>query len=89
MKKKIVISALLIMCVLFIAGLVILFSAGSIGESAGNSYINNQHGEFYQDIVNRIIDSTTISCYLGGFVISLIGGSGILLSGYGLFKEEE
>lgn len=89
MKKKIVItiSALVIMCILFVVGLSLVFSASSIGENAGNSFVRSQGGSYLTDQVNRIVNSTTLSYQLGGLAISLTGGSGILISGYALYKE--
>ena len=87
MKKKITIVALILMCALFIVGLMLIFSSSSIGEAAGNAFIQSQHGTYFNDQVNRIIESTTTSYQMGGLVISLIGGFGLLISGYVLLKD--
>ena len=87
MKKKIAIVALILMCALFVVGLVLIFSSSSMGEAAGNTFIQSQHGTYFNDQVNRIIESTTTSYQMGGLVLSLIGGFGLLLNGYVLLKE--
>lgn len=74
------------MCIVFIVGLALIFSATSIGENAENSYRVSQ-GSYLESNAQRIGNSTTLSFQLGGLVISLVGGFGILFSGYVLYKE--
>ena len=87
MKKKIAIASLVIMCVMFIIGLVLIFSAPTIGRNAGNAAIRNNGGGMDTNQFERIIDGTTVSYQMGGLVISLVGGFGLLVSGYTLYKE--
>ena len=87
MKKKITTTALVIMCVVFIAGLLLVFIAPSIGQNAGNVAIRNNGGSIDTSQYERIINGTTTSFQIGGFVISLVGGFGLLVSGYALYKE--
>jgi len=87
MSKKIVKAFLILMCLLFIIGLVLIFSSTSAGQNAGTQAIQNGGGSMDTWAYQRIIESTTNSYRTGGLVISLVGGFGILLSGYALFKE--
>lgn len=87
MKRKIALSALFIMCVMFIAGLVLIFSAPTIGLNAGNTAIVNNGGSMDTNQFERIIEGTSLSFQTGGLVISLVGGFGLLASGYALYRE--
>ena len=84
-KKKFAITALVIMCVVFITGLILVFSAPSIGQNAGEAF--GQHGSFFMEDRIAVIDNTARSYQLGGTLISIVGGFGIVLSGYALYKE--
>jgi len=86
-KKKFAITALIIMCVVFITGLILVFSAPSIGQNAGEAFVRRQHGSFFMEDRIAIIDNTARSYQLGGFLISIVGGFGIIFSGYALYKE--
>ena len=87
MKKKIAIASLAIMCVMFIVGLVLIFSAPTIGQNAGSAAMRNNGGSMDTSKYERIVDETTASYRIGGLVISLVGGFGLLASGYALYKE--
>ena len=87
MRKTMPIIALVGMCTLFIVGLVLIFSAPSIGQNVGDAAVINNGGGMDTDRYIRIVDSTTDSYQMGGFVISLVGGLGLLTSGYALHKE--
>jgi hypothetical protein len=87
MKKKFALNALLVMIVLTILGLIFIFSSGTIGQNMGSNAIANNGGSMDTNTYERIIDSTTTSFQIGGVILSLIGGYGILLCGYALYKE--
>ena len=87
LKKKIAITALVIMSALFITGLVLIFSAPSIGQNAGSAAIRNNGGTIDTNQYERIISSTITSYQMGGLVLSLTGGFGLLVSGYAIYKE--
>jgi len=87
MSKKMVGVFLVFMCFLFIIGLVLIFSAPSSGQNAGTNAIWKRGGSIDTWEYQQIIESTTSAYRTGGLVISLVGGFGMLLSGYALFKE--
>lgn len=87
MKKEIVKIAFVVMCLMFVIGIIFIFSASSIGRNAGNKAIIQNGGQMDTNQFQKIIDETTISYQMGGFVISLVGGIGLLLSGYVLYRE--
>lgn len=73
------------MCVIFIIGLMLIFSAPSLGENARKDYVG--FGNSYEPYILEIIVKETIRSYqLGGLIVSLISGFGILLSEHTLYK---
>jgi len=84
--KKTICIAFVVMCILFIIGIVLIFSAPSAGENAGIRAIQNHGGGMDTNHFVRIIESTTKSYQTGGLVISLVGGFGLILNGYFLIK---
>ena len=90
-NKKIILLVLFLTIIIFIigliVGLVLIFSASSIGENAGNSFIRSRGGTYFPDQVVRIIENTIISYQLGGLILSFISGIGLLICLYALFKK--
>lgn len=87
MKKKYVLTSLIIMVGLFIGGLVILFSSTDMGQNEGHRVIQANGGFMDTQQYNNVINSATENYRTAGMVISLVGGLGSLLSGYGVYKE--
>jgi hypothetical protein len=86
MKRNFVIVSLVIMAVLFIGGLVTLFNSTDTGRETGYKEMQKLGGMIGEQY-NFIISSTTENYRIGGMVIALVGGFGMLVSGYGLYKE--
>lgn len=86
MKYKIAKTSLLIMAVIFILGLGLIFLSPSIGEAIGQAA---RRGITSWDTkwMDRIINTNTANFQIGGAILSLVGGFGVLLSGYALYKE--
>lgn len=87
MKKKYVLTSLVIMSVLFIGGLVMLFSSTMMGQNEGHRTIQANGGSMDTQQYYGIINSTTENYRTAGMIISLVGGLGMLISGYGVYKE--
>ncbi|MDR0929527.1 MAG: hypothetical protein LBM74_07425 [Oscillospiraceae bacterium] len=87
MKKKVATGALAAMGMLFIIGLVLIFSAPGIGQGAGDAALRANGGGMDTSQYVRIIDGSVQSCRLGGLVMALVGGCGLLISGSALYKE--
>lgn len=87
MKKKYIITSLIVMSLLFIGGLIILFSSTAIGQRVGHRELQANGGSMDTTQYYNIISSTTENFRTAGMVISLVGGLGVLLSGYGVYKE--
>lgn len=87
MKKKYVLCSLIIMSILFIGGLVMLFSSTATGQSAGSRAMRENGGSMDTQRYYLVIESTIENYRIGGMVISMVGGFGILISGYALYKE--
>ncbi|MDF2521414.1 MAG: hypothetical protein K0R84_2042 [Clostridia bacterium] len=87
MKKNFALTSLIVMLILFLVGLIILFSSTSIGENAGGKAIRAHGGSMDTNSYNYIMNSTTENFRTGGMVIAFVGGLGVLISGYGFYKE--
>jgi hypothetical protein len=87
MKKKYIIASLIIMSLLFIGGLIILLRSTDIGQGVGHKELQVNGGSMDTTQYYNIINSTTENFRTAGMVISLVGGLGVLLSGYGVYKE--
>lgn len=87
MKKKIATSSLIVTGIAFVIGLILIFSSVDIGQSKGDKSITENGGVMNTNEYNRIIEDSTIAYRTGGLVISLVGGFGVLLSGYALYNE--
>ena len=87
LKKKAATISLLLMIALFIIGLDLLFTSTSIGQNAGSQAIRNNGGSMDTASYEYIINSTATNYRTGGMVISLVGGFGMLLSGFFIYKE--
>ena len=89
MKKKIAAKAFVCMCIVFLIGLVLIFTAPSLGRNAASVALQENGGSMDTSQYERIIDHTTVSYQAGGFAIALVGGFGLLLGGYALYKDAE
>jgi len=68
-----------------VVGIIFIFSAPTAGFNAGDAAVRDEGMDTNQ--FERVIDGVTASYQLGGFAISLVGGFGVLLSGYSLYRE--
>jgi len=87
MKKNFLRISASIMGVFFVVGLALIFSASSIGLNAGDNFARQGAGFVDHPKYAHIVNGTTTAFQMSGLVISLVGGFGLLISGYGLYKE--
>ena len=87
MKKKFAIASFTAMVATFIIGLIFLFSSGKVGRSVGDGVLHSNGGSMNTSSYERIVDTTTTNFQIGGGILSMIGGFGLLLSGYIIYKE--
>jgi hypothetical protein len=87
MKKKVAVSVLIFMIIISIIGVVLIFNSRNIGESMANSTITNNQGTFSVEKFNETIDTSETNFRIFGVLLAMFGGSGILLSGYSIYKE--
>lgn len=87
MKKKMAQTSLCVMVAAFIIGLILIFSSASVGQSMGRTAMHENGGSIDTRVYERIINSNTSNFQTAGLVLSLVGGFGVLLSGYALYKE--
>jgi hypothetical protein len=86
-KRRYVLTSIIVMSFLFIGGLIMLFSSTALGQSAGGRAILSNGGSMDTQQYINIINSTTENFRTAGMIISFVGGFGVLLSGYGIYKE--
>ncbi|MCL2281271.1 MAG: hypothetical protein FWC25_01235 [Dehalococcoidia bacterium] len=89
MKKKFSLIAMAVMGIFFIVGLVLILSAASNGLKAGDHYLNGlrSYSVVSDARYELIVNGTIVSFQMTGLVISIVGGFGLLASGYALYKE--
>jgi hypothetical protein len=86
MKKKVTIN-LSIMILLLIIGIFVLVNASNYGWNDADDAVLANGGSMETDRVYMIADMSTKSYQIIGGIILAIGGLGILLSGYVLYKH--
>ncbi|MCF6466147.1 hypothetical protein [Clostridium sp. Cult2] len=87
MKKIIAKRTLYIMVIMLIVGLIIILSSTAIGNRMGNNAIQKNGGSMDTSQHERIIDTNTSNFRTVGLILSLVGGFGMLLSGFALYNE--
>lgn len=87
MKKKMAKKSLYIMVMVFIIGIILIFSSPLIGQNLGDKAIGRNGGVMDTSQYHRIIDTNSSTFQTAGLVLSLVGGFGLLLSGFALYKE--
>lgn len=89
MKNKFLIGSLKCMVISFIIGMILIFLSTSIGLKMGYDAIQASGGGMETSQYEIIVKSNIDNFRTGGFVFSFIGGLGILMSGYTLYKNIE
>lgn len=87
MKMKFVKNSIISMGIAIVIGFILIFSSGSIGQKRGDWAITANGGSMDTSQYERIIEATTSNLRTVGIILSLIGGTGFLISGYTLYKE--
>jgi len=87
MKKKMTIISLPVTCIIFVVGIILIFTSLSIGQNAGRQAIASAGGSMDTSQYERIVNITSENYRTGGLVLALVGGFGALLSGYAFYKE--
>ena len=76
MKKKIAKCSLVVMCIGFVIGLLLVFTAPTRGIDEGNRFVRRMGGSVDTNQFEQVIQGTIRSHQIGGFVISFVGGFG-------------
>lgn len=87
MKKVIAKRALYAMVVMLIVGLILILSSTSIGNRMGSNAMRRNGGAMDTGQYERIVDTNTSNFRTVGLISSLVGGFGMLLSGFALYNE--
>lgn len=87
MKKEMAKKSLSIMVIIFVIGIMLILSSSLIGQSFGDKAIERNGGVMDTSQYHRIIDTNSSNFQTVGMVLSLVGGFGLLLSCFALYKE--
>lgn len=79
--------ALYAMVVMLIVGLILILSSTSIGNRMGSNAMRRNGGAMDTGQYERIVDTNTSNFRTVGLISSLVGGFGMLLSGFALYNE--
>lgn len=71
---------------LFVAGMIVLFNGTNIGMFLANQTLSANGGSMGTEKYYFIMESNTLSCQLGGTVLSIIGGISTVIFGYRCVK---
>lgn len=86
-KVKMAKISLIVMTSTLIIGIILILSSVSIGKNIGTTTTYSGPNSSISTIDTDIVKATTTNYRVVGTLISLIGGIGTLLSGYGIYKE--
>ncbi len=88
-KKTFFTVTLMLLAALFVAGIIIVLSATSIGQNAGYAAITRNGGSMDTSMYQLTIQSAISSAQIAGGIIAGISGLGALMTGMLLYKEKE
>ena len=93
MFKKIPKFGMLIQCItgiLFAGGLFMIFNAAPLGSASATNYLITVHGGSMDSSQFLVILETGINSYIvSGFLISLLGGAGLIITSYIIYRKME
>ncbi len=87
MKRKFAVGVIVVMVIIFIIGIVLIFTSSAFGENAANLTLHNNGGTMDTEQFKDIINATVNNFRIFGAILAMFGGAGILLSGYTIYKE--
>ncbi len=86
MRKRFVRLSLIIMIVMILVGLILILFSNTIGRIIGTDYV--QEGNLVTTTEDpAVVEANTCNLRIVGSILSLIGGFGMLMSGFALYKE--
>ena len=85
-KQKIAKQTLTYTAVIMVIGLVLILASGWLGDYMGSNALQNQGGMMDTSEYERIIQITTDNVRAIGFIVSIISGIGLVMSGYALYN---
>lgn len=86
-KRKIAKQALTYTAVIMVIGLVLILTSGWLGDYMGSNALQNQGGVMDTSEYERIMQNTTENVRSIGFIVSIISGIGLVMSGYALYNQ--
>jgi len=91
-KKKttyIITMLLVLLAALFVAGIIIVLCATSIGQNAGYAAITRNGGSMDTSVYQLTIQSAISSAQIAGGILAGVSGLGALMTGMLLYREKE
>ena len=85
--KLTAILAVSLMVLAFTGGLYLIFNAPSLGSNAAGAYLRSRGGSMYTGRYLIMVESHMTSFRVGGFVLSLVGGFGMLFSSFVAYQN--
>ena len=86
LKKRFLKLTLIIMIIMIIVGFILILFSNSIGQKIGTDSIQEGNTTITSEDPT-IVEANTHNFRIVGSILSLIGGFGMLLSGFVLYKE--
>ena len=86
-RFSVTIAVLVVMGVMAAAGLMLLINAPSLGQSAAHGTLVRNGGSMDTGQYEIILAASITSYHAAGFMLSLIGGLGVLVIGYLAYQK--
>ena len=86
-KQKVAKQVLTYTAVIMVIGLVLISTSGWLGDYMGSNALQNQGGMMDTSEYERIIKNTTDNVRAIGFIVSMISGIGLVMSGHALYNQ--
>ena len=86
-RLPLLIAKVALMSVMFIVGVVFIFSAPAAGERMGHRAVVRNGGSMDGNIHARIVQSNTTAFNTAGMVLAVVGGIGFIASTNAIIKE--
>ena len=87
MKNNVEKMALILLVSLTVIGFVLIFTSGQIGEMFGNIAMKQNGGLMDTIAYERVYATATTNVRTAGSILALVGGFGLLLSGYTYYQR--
>ncbi len=87
MKNNVEKMVLILLVSLTVVGFVLIFTSGMVGEAFGNIAMKQNGGLMDTIDYERVYATATTNVRTAGSILALVGGFGLLLSGYAYYQR--